>query len=170
MKRRHGWLRASLAVSGVLGAAAAGPAQGKALFPEGVDAEIEAAIHRGLDFLARSQNRDGSWRSEGRQGMYPCAMTGLAGMALLGGGSTPTRGRNWRPVRRCVDFLISQQQPSGLITAPAEEGQSMYGHGFSTMFLAEVYGMEEDERRQQDLHRVLVQAVKLIAQAQSPSG
>ena len=159
-----------LALVGSVVAAQILPAQGKVLYPEGVDAEIEASIQRGLDYLARTQNRDGSWRSEGRQGMYPCAMTGLAGMALLGDGSTPTRGKHWRQVRRCVDFLIGQQQPSGLITAPAEEAQSMYGHGFSTMFLAEVYGMEEDERRQQDLARVLALAVKLIAQSQSSNG
>jgi hypothetical protein len=97
-------------------------------------------------------------------------MSGLAGLAMLGSGSTPTRGKYWRCVRRCTDFLIGKQQPTGLIAAMSEENQSMYGHGFSTTFLAEVFGTEEDERRQQDLHRVLTQAVKLIARAQSTYG
>jgi len=162
---RH--LGAVLACSLVVAGA---PAQGKALYPEGVDAEIEAAIQRGLTFLARSQNRDGSWRSAGGRGEYPCAMSGLAGLAMLASGSTPTRGKYWRAVRRCTEFLISKQQPNGLIAAMAEENQSMYGHGFSTTFLAEVFGTEEDERRQQDLHRVLTQAVKLTARAQSSYG
>ena len=144
--------------------------QDKAIYPEGVDAEIEGAIQRGLGFLVRSQNRDGSWRSEGGRGEYPCAMTGLAGIAILASGSTPTRGRHWRAVRRSVEFLISKQQANGLIAAMSEENQSMYGHGFSTMYLAEVFGTEEDERRQQDLHRVLTQAVKLTAAAQSSYG
>jgi len=151
-------------------AAVPAPAQDKAVYPEGVNAEIEAAIQRGLAYLARTQNRDGSWRSEGGRGEYPCAMTGLAGMAMLASGSTPTRGKYWRAIRRSVDYLIARQQPNGLIAAMSEEQQSMYGHGFSTLYLAEVYGMEEDERRQQDLHRVLTQAVKLTAAAQSAYG
>jgi Prenyltransferase and squalene oxidase repeat len=152
--------------------AAASPVLGqeKAIYPEGVDAEIEGAIQRGLGFLVRSQNRDGSWRSEGGRGEYPCAMTGLAGIAILASGSTPTRGRHWRAVRRSVEYLISKQQANGLIAAMSEENQSMYGHGFSTMYLAEVFGTEEDERRQQDLHRVLTQAVKLTAASQSSYG
>lgn len=143
---------------------------GKAVYPEGVNADIEAAIQRGLAFLARSQNRDGSWRSAGGRGEYPCAMTGLAGLAMLASGSTPTRGKYWRSIRRCTEYLISKQQPNGLIAAMTEENQSMYGHGFSTTFLGEVFGTEEDERRQQDLHRVLTLAVKLTARAQSSQG
>ena len=58
--------------------------------PRSVDAEVQASIDRGLQWLARSQADDGSWRSAGGAGSYPVAMTGLAGMAFLAGGSTPT--------------------------------------------------------------------------------
>ena len=47
------------------------PAQGKRAYPEFVDAKIEASIQRGLQFLVRSQNRDGSWRGSG----VGCVMT-----------------------------------------------------------------------------------------------
>ena len=46
----------------------------------------------------------------------------------------------------------------------------MYGHGFATMYLAQVYGMEEDASRQDRLHRVLEKAVSLIVRAQSTYG
>jgi prenyltransferase beta subunit len=46
----------------------------------------------------------------------------------------------------------------------------MYGHGFSTLFLSQVYGMEEQTDRQQKLHRVLTKAVQLIANSQSAAG
>jgi hypothetical protein len=59
---------------------------------------------------------------------------------------------------------------SGVISVPAEEGRSMYGHGFATLFLASVYGMEEDVVRQERLHGVLSRAVKLIERAQSSAG
>jgi hypothetical protein len=148
----------------------AAPAQDDAVRPPGVTPEIEAAIARGLDFLVRTQNRDGSWRGSGGYGTYPTAMTGLAGMALLGSGATPTRGKHWRAVRQAVDFLMRSAQPDGVITAVQEEGRSMYGHGFATLFLAEVYGMEEDARRQENLQGVLSRAVKLTARAQSSLG
>lgn len=46
----------------------------------------------------------------------------------------------------------------------------MYGHGFSTLYLASVYGMEEDVERQQKLHGVLTRAVNLISRSQSAAG
>ncbi len=138
--------------------------------PEGVTQEIEAAIQRGLQYLARTQNPDGSWRSAGRRGTYPTAMTALAGMALIGSGSTPTRGQYWLQVRRATSFLLSCSQGDGVITVANEEGRSMYGHGFSTMFLAQAYGMEEDQRRQRKIHDVLTRAVRLISRSQSRAG
>ncbi len=140
------------------------------LYPPGVSAETEAAIKRGLDFLDRSQARDGSWRNSGGYGSYPSAMTALAGMALLGQGSTPTRGKYWQNLRRATEYLMDQAGEDGVITAGTEEGRSMYGHGFSTMFLAQVYGMEEDVRRQKRLHGILTRAVNLVARSQSGAG
>ena len=54
------------------------------VYPRGVNKEIQSAIQRGLDYIARNQANDGSWRSGGMQGGYPAAMTGLAGMAQIG--------------------------------------------------------------------------------------
>ncbi|MHC4078510.1 MAG: prenyltransferase/squalene oxidase repeat-containing protein [Planctomycetota bacterium] len=153
----------------LLASAMALPAQSVRRFPPGVNAKIDAAIKRGLDYLVRTQNNDGSWRASG-YGAYPTAMTALAGMALLGSGSTPTRGRHWQAVRKATNFLIKCAQPDGVITVVAEEGRSMYGHGFSTMFLAQVYGMEVDARLQKKLHKVLTKAVALICKAQSGAG
>jgi squalene cyclase len=138
--------------------------------PAGVDERIEHAIQRGLEYLVRTQNRDGSWRASGGYGTYPTAMTGLAGIAILCSGSTPTRGRHWRAVRDSAEFLLRSASNDGVITAMAEEGRSMYGHGFATLYLAEVYGMEEDVRRQEKLHTVLTKAVSLISRAQSGRG
>jgi hypothetical protein len=67
-------------------AGAALPAQDGA-YPPGVTKEIQEAIERGLDWLARNQGNDGCWRNSGGYGSYPAAMTGLAGMALIAGGS-----------------------------------------------------------------------------------
>lgn len=140
-------------------------------YPPGVTKEIHEAVQRGLQWLARNQANDGSWRNAGGYGTYPAAMTGLAGMALIASGSTPTRGKYWREVRQSVDFLMKHADATtGVISVPQEEGRSMYGHGFATLFLASVFGMEEDVRKQEKMKRVLDKAVSLIASAQSSAG
>lgn len=140
-------------------------------YPPGVNREIHEAIQRGLEYLRRSQAPDGCWRNAGGYGSYPAAMTGLAGMALVASGSTPTRGKYYQAVRRSLDFLMKNADAnSGVISVPAEEGRSMYGHGFATLYLASVYGMEEDLQRQERLKRILTKAVQLIANSQSGAG
>lgn len=149
---------------------AAAVAQGP-LYPEGVNKPIEEAIARGLTWLAKNQVADGSWSNAGGYGSYPAAMTGMAGMALIASGSTPTRGSHWREVRRAVEFLLKQADArTGLISVASEEARSMYGHGFATLFLASAYGMEEDEQQQAKLKKVLDKAVELIGAAQSTAG
>jgi hypothetical protein len=140
--------------------------------PELITAEAEKAIERGMDYLARTQGRDGSWRNKGGYGSYPTAMTALAGLALLAGGNTPVEGKYSDNVRRAVDFIIKQANPAnnGLIGNMAEEHVPMYGHGFSMLFLGEVYGMERDPDRQEKMKAVLEKAIKLTGQAQSAAG
>ena len=155
----------------VLATCAAGLRSQEVVYPPGVTREIHEAVQRGLEWLARNQANDGSWRNSGGYGSYPAAMTGLAGMALVAGGSTPTRGRYWREVRDSIDFLLKHADPgTGVVSVPAEEGRSMYGHGFATLYLASVFGMEEDQKKQDKLKRVLDKAVGLIAGAQSSAG
>jgi len=160
------------AILGLVLLAGAGRAQDIALpsYPEGVTRDTQAAIDSGLEFLGREQSKDGSWRTGGGFGSYPVCMTGLAGLALVASGSTPVRGPYAKHVRRAVNFRLSQQQPNGLICAPAEESRSMYGHGFSMLFLSQVYGMEEDTDRQRRIRVALERGIELIARSQSNDG
>ena len=129
-------------------------------------------IERGLRWLARQQFRDGHW--EANQGAYPVPITALAGMALLAEGSTPHQGRYARNLDLAVDYLLSRaQKRTGLIGRPddpREQQRYMYGHGFATLFLAQVYGEETDERRRQRLEEVLTKAVTFTGKAQTKLG
>jgi hypothetical protein len=138
--------------------------------PAGVNSDTMRAIDAGLDFLAREQNKDGSWRSAGNFGQYPVVMSALAGLALMAGGSTEERGPYAKQVRRAVNYCLSQQQPNGLFAAPAEEQRSMYGHGFAMLFLSQAYGMEEDMDRQRRIRVALERGIALTAKAQSGDG
>ena len=123
--------------------------------PHLVTPEIVKSINRGLNWLIRNQGNDGSWHSRGGFGAVPVAMTSMAGLALLSAGSTPTRGPYALHIRKAVDYILRNVHPSGLIAAMNEEGRPMYGHGFATLFLSQVLGMEEDKRKQERIKKVL---------------
>jgi prenyltransferase beta subunit len=125
----------------------------------------QQAIERGLAYLASRQNEDGSFGSGGYG--RNVAICSLAGMAYLAGGSTPGRGPYGEQVGRTVQFILNNTQESGFIilSAAASHGP-MYGHGFATLFLAEVYGMSPDS----SVREKLAKAVKLIIDTQNNEG
>jgi hypothetical protein len=138
--------------------------------PPLVTVRVEKSINRGLKWLKSHQNADGSFSAKG-YGSYPTAMTSLAGMAFMGSGSTTTRGPYAKQVARSVDYLLNKcTRSTGLICAPNEYSRSMYGHGFATMYLACVYGQEQDLGRQRKIKKALKKAIRLISRSQSRLG
>ena len=61
---------------------------------------------------------------------------------------------------------IAKKHGDGLIAGGGAEMQSMYGHGFSMLFLAECYGMEVSPENQTKIRDVLDAAIKLTAKSQ----
>ena len=135
-----------------------------------VTPETDAAIKRGLEWLEQRQQPDGSFGRRASFNRYRRnpAVNALCGLALLSSGSTPGRGPYGTVIDRTVEFILSCAAPTGFI---AEDDTSyyeapMYGHGFATMFLAEVYGMSKRD----DLRNVLRRAVQLIVDTQNRQG
>ncbi len=140
----------------------------------------EASITKGLNWMARTQSARGHWTA----GNYPTAMTALAGMSLLCSGSTTTQGPYRKHISRAVSYLVNVAakrvgdqfdgdlvpRNSGLIGDPVNASRYTYGHGFSMLFLSQVLGEEEDEKRRSDLIEVLTKAVDFSAKAQTRSG
>ena len=123
------------------------------------------AIEQGLTFLAERQIEEGSFGTSGYA--RNVAVCGLSGMAFLANGSTPTRGPYAEQVNRCIEYLLSQTNDDGFIAASdATSRGPMYGHGFATLFLCEVYGMSA----QTELRDRLGQAVELIVASQNDEG
>ena len=138
--------------------------------PQQITPATKSAIERGLAYLSRAQDRQGSWSNQGRYGRYPVAMTGLAGLALLMDGNTTTQGRYAPQVDRATRYLLRSATQSGMIARPEHEGRPMFGHGFSMLFLSQLYGMTEDPSRAREIHDVLARAVRLTTWAQSNDG
>jgi prenyltransferase beta subunit len=122
------------------------------------------AVDRGLAWLAASQGADGSYGSGGGFQKH-AGITALAALAFMQAGNLPDRGKYGQNVKRALDFVLASCQPSGLIASDTTNGP-MYGHGFATLFLGEVYGMTHDESVKEPLQR----AVRLIQNSQNPEG
>jgi hypothetical protein len=80
-------------------------------------------------------------------------------------GNLPGRGQYGDNVQKCLNFVLASCQESGLISSDQSHGP-MYGHGFATLFLGEVFGMTGDEQVKEKLQR----AVRLIEQTQNREG
>ena len=125
----------------------------------------DTAVRGGLDYLVAHQNEEGCFGSSGYR--RNVAVVSLAGMAFMASGSTPGRGRYGASVNQCVRYLLAHCQDSGFVfAADATSRGPMYGHGFATLFLAEVYGMWPDS----DVCARLQKAVKLIIDTQNDEG
>jgi hypothetical protein len=152
-----------VAGSGRPGAAQRGPS--KDTTPDVLQPDTVKAIKDGLDYLADRQNEDGCFGSEGYR--RNVAVVSLAGLAFMAHGSTPGRGPYGRQINRCVNYLLKHTQENGFIFAPGSTSHGpMYGHGFATLFLAEVYGSWPDS----DVREKLSKAVKLITLTQNDEG
>ena len=125
---------------------------------------MEESVQRGLRYLAGLQNDDGSF---GRgQFAKHAGITALCGLAFMADGHLPGRGAYGDNVRKALDFVLSSATETGLLAAENSHGP-MYGHGFATLFLGEIYGMNNEDSRVRD---ALTRAVELIINSQNQEG
>jgi hypothetical protein len=156
------WLRAGLIVATAFGTVLCHAKQ-----PDEVDLmePARAAIDKGLAFLVTRQADDGAFSTNGYgRNVAVCA---LAGIAWLSSGSTPDRGPYGPHLARLTSYLLDHTDESGFISAEGAVSHGpMYGHGFATLYLAEVYGMSQRD----DLRDKLTAAIDLIVRTQNDEG
>ena len=153
-----------------------GEARSGAVRERGGSAASEAAVERGLAWLALHQGADGSWRFDlsNCQCAGACshtgsitsttAATGIAVLPFLGAGHTHLDGPYQETVSRAIYYLMGRLQPTprgGDLT----EG-TMYGQGVATLALAEALAVTRDDM----LVRPVTDAVKFIVTAQDHYG
>lgn len=125
--------------------------------------QLRQSVRRGLVYLTSVQAADGSFGAD-RYGRH-VGITALGCLAFMADGHLPDSGDHGEVVAKGLDFIINSAQETGLIAADTSHGP-MYGHGFATLFLGEVYGMADDAR----VRDVLVKAVRLIVASQNAEG
>lgn len=143
--------------------------------PVDVTPKAREAIEKGLEWLHRNQSKSGQYGS----GSAPVATTAIAGMAFLAGGHLPKRSKYGENVLNAVKFLLRMAGKSGYINegqARGIGGSGMHGHGYATLFLAEVYGMcagiegFNTDDLEEELKDKLSKAIVVIEKSQCANG
>lgn len=136
------------------------PAMGQEAGDE-ITTRSEAALERGLVWLAKNQGVEGSW------GSNDLGLVSMGALAYMSAGHAPGRGRYGKELEKALDFVISRSKPSGLLNI-ADAQRDMYNHGLATFVLGQAHGMQTSKDRK--LNRVLDSALKLIASTQCEDG
>ncbi len=100
---------------------------------EVVPRDVREIYDKGLQYLASSQEEDGTWNSGGAE--RGPGGTGIILLAFLASGEDPNFGIYSNNVRKALRSIVKvQNADTGIM------GDSMYHHGFSMLALAEAYG------------------------------
>ncbi len=127
--------------------------------------EVDAAIERGLAFLQSRQLPDGSFATTKRG--QSAAVCSLAGISFLGRGVRPGIGQLGTTLDKIGQYVLACSQDSGFVcNDDAKSHGDMYEHGFSTLFIAELYGTGIAT----GIGTKLRQAVDLIIRSQNSQG
>jgi hypothetical protein len=145
---------------------------------EGGTTMTEAAVARGLRWLANHQNSDGSWSISGFHAAGQCNCSGpgafggkspgtaLAMLPFLGAGQTHLAGRYQDTVSRGLRWMIQNQKEDGDLRAGSNGNEGMYTHGQATIVLCEAFAMTGDE----ELRIPAQKAVDFVLKAQYTDG
>jgi hypothetical protein len=102
-------LRPRFSAIAVLVLLAASPAPIWAQSEDEITPESEAALDRGLDWLARNQGPDGNW------GSSDLGLVSMGALAFMAAGHAPGRGKYGRELDKALDYVVSRAKPSGLL-------------------------------------------------------
>ena len=147
-----------------MAARAGGAARARAITMNGGNKESEAAVLRGLHWLANNQNEDGSWGPPGVRS----AMTGFAMLSFLGHGETPASTAFGPTVQKALEWIVRNGAKfEGRLSMDTEFTRNgVYEHAITTYALGEYYTMTRDER----VVDLLKHAVGYIVDGQSADG
>ena len=147
---------------------------------EGGTTLTEAAVARGLRWMAQHQNGDGSWSlhafgntpdCQGRCGHAGSVRSDAAGTSLvllpfLGAGQTHLVGQYQEEVSHGLRWLIERQKADGDLRHSSTGNSGMYAHGQAAIVLCEALAMTGDEQ----LHKPAQKAIDFIVEGQHAAG
>ena len=120
----------------------------------------ETAVDLALLHLERRQHAEGHFQADPK-----LAVTALVLTSFLATGNVPDHGRHGGTVRRAVDHLVRSAPADGYFGRV--DGGRMYGQAICVIALSQAYGVEQDRARRSTMRAALVNAVKVIVDAQN---
>jgi hypothetical protein len=128
----------------------------------------QTAIDKSLAYLLRNQVKSGRNRGAFGNGGYSAgvATASMAGLSMMCGGHVPGQGRFGKAINASVDYVLKNVRDTGYIAKSDNSNENMYGHGFSMLFLSQVYGMTQ----RSEIGKKLRKAVQLTCETQNNEG
>ncbi len=153
-------------IPATMGGRVGGTQRAQAMMMNGGKKESEDAVMRGLRWLVKTQNPDGSWAKGAPS--FISAMTGLAVLSYLGHGETPVSAEFGPTIQKALDYIITKgtKTDGRLGGEPTFTQTGVYAHGIVTYALGEYYTMTKDER----VAELLKKAVTHVVKGQSSDG
>lgn len=139
---------------------------------EGGTTITEAAVARGIRWLASVQNQNGGWslrdyrRHRQRDNESDIMGTSLALLPMLGAGQTHEFGTYKQNVAAGLAWMLKHQKPNGDLRAGYKGQAGMYAHGQATIVLCEALAMTGDQKFREPAQR----AIEFIENAQHERG
>jgi hypothetical protein len=122
-----------------------GATKDKLLQAGGGNSESEAAVGRGLAWLAKQQQPDGKWVYDGADKADTAAATGMSLLPFLAAGNTHKSGRYQKTVLAGINYLIKNMSMSGNNAGHFTTARNMYAQAIATVAVCECYGMTKDK-------------------------
>jgi hypothetical protein len=155
-------------IPGTMAGRMGGTARASAMQMNGGKKESEEAVMRGLRWLVKKQNPDGSWGVASGGPNIISAMTGFAILSFLGHGETPVSAEFGPTVQKALDWVLTngKKNDGHLCMTPAFSQQGVYAHAIVAYGLGEYYTMTKDER----VADLLKKAIGYVVEGQGPDG
>jgi len=142
---------------------------------------IDRAIDRGIRFLLKSQNPNGSWGSArrtknlnifapvpGAHEAFRSGVTGLAVQAMIESGAAERDATAGAAIRRGEAWLL--ENLPGLRRADAVAIYNVWGHAYGIQALAAMHGTEPSDARRQEILDVIRGQIDLLRRYESVDG
>lgn len=132
--------------------------------------EVAAAREKGLDWLTKNQEADGSWGKS-----YTLGITSMGCLAYLSASDEPFTGERGKALVKGLQFLLANQK-EGMFGIQGQGVRTwIHGQGFASLALSEAYGRSllckvKPDIDTKKIRAVVVQSVKQISKNQAKSG
>lgn len=132
-----------------------------------VTPRTKESVDRGLAFLARGQQRDGSWGENNR-----VAKTSLACLAFLASGCTIERGLYSDHIRRGLGYVLEcgRRRRGHLTDWRTSDWSDTHNHGYGLLFLGLLFGTIRDPDLTTDVREMIDLAIARSLKSQTDSG